>query len=384
MERTIPPQQTEVMFELLRAAVFDRTPVLPTNTHVDWDSLMDQASEQGILAWVYDSIGRLPQEQRPSRIEYINFGLSAQEIWTRYDRQEKLLNYLLEVCRQHNMRLLLLKGISLAQLYPKPQSRPCGDLDIYLFEDYEKFNQLFADKLDPNQPTIQHDRHLYFDDVLVENHNNFYDPTTPQRKRIIEFLYSTLDDARLTPYGYYTLNPIGDFIFITSHTMKHFYNDNFIAMRSVTDFAMFLNTYRNQLPPKECFQVLDRLDMSHGFEVLMLSAKLLLGIDFEEYNRGLLSSKYVAYITQWVTGNNHKRHDTDYTGQGLIAYLKAAGEINHNRRICNRYMLKKEGSSLHERIDQAKLKAFILTRALLRISPEEHLKDRLRKITHLR
>ena len=113
-------RQTEVLLELLRAAVLDQQPSIPKEVVIDWDALMDNASSHNVLAWVWDSVCKLPVEQQPPRQQRINWGLSAQEIWDAYFYQKKVLNEMLVACQKNNIRLLLLKGIGVSAIYPKP------------------------------------------------------------------------------------------------------------------------------------------------------------------------------------------------------------------------------------------------------------------------
>ena len=67
--------QAEVLLELLRAAVLDRQPSFPKEVVIDWDVLMDNASSHTVLAWVWDSVCKLPVEQQPLRQQRINCGV---------------------------------------------------------------------------------------------------------------------------------------------------------------------------------------------------------------------------------------------------------------------------------------------------------------------
>ena len=73
------------MLALLRYGVLDVKPsAYQPSSQVDWDRMMDVASAQGLLAWVWDGICKLPKEFHPPRQQAINWGLSAQETWDRY------------------------------------------------------------------------------------------------------------------------------------------------------------------------------------------------------------------------------------------------------------------------------------------------------------
>ena len=226
-------KQTEILIELVRAAVLDVPPAIPKAVKIDWNALMDQAADQNVLAWVWDGACKLPDEQKPSRKYAISWGLTAQEAWDDYERQLAVLEKIVNISNQNQMRVLLLKGLGLSSLFPNPKSRSCSDIDIYLFDDYEKGNRLLSDS-----PAEEDGKHsvLHIDGVLIENHNNFLEPNATQKRKIIDYLKSSLKDVILTPYGYYILPPLANCLFLAFHTSKHYLKKTIFPIRNIVDF----------------------------------------------------------------------------------------------------------------------------------------------------
>ena len=273
--------QTEVLLEFLRAGVLDRSPNIQHIESIDWERLLVQSGKQGVIAWVWDGICKLPISQQPPRQQRINWGLSAQEIWSNYQKHSEVLNTMIALCNDNNIRLLLLKGIGLSRLYPKPQSRPCGDIDIYLFDDYYKGNRVFT-----GHDVERIDKHatFVFNNLLVENHYYFLEPNTRQMRSINRYLESTLNDVCLTEGGYYTFSTIADFVFLTMHTLKHFRETKMVQYRNVMDFGMFLYRNSGKLQPSLCLDVLSSLNLVKGCELLVYLSEKILGIDLKEYH----------------------------------------------------------------------------------------------------
>ena len=232
-------RQTEVLLELLRAAVLDQQPSIPKEVVIDWDALMDNASSHNVLAWVWDSVCKLPVEQQPPRQQRINWGLSAQEIWDAYFYQKKVLNEMLVACQKNNIRLLLLKGIGVSAIYPKPQSRPAGDIDIFLFDDFEKGRELFNENYCGTTPL--HDKYDY-KGVRIENHKIFVYPDTPVKQLVGQYLLNSLDKVVLTSEGYYTFAPLDCFVYLMMHTLNHIRftsDEGLYLLKSIVDVLFF-------------------------------------------------------------------------------------------------------------------------------------------------
>lgn len=295
----------EVMLELLRSSIFSKNARIPENVIIDWDELMDLCVEHGVLAWVWDAICNLPQSQRPPRLQSINWGLSAQEIWDTYQKQEQVLLQMVKVCQNNNMRLLLLKGIGLSKLYPKPQSRSCGDIDIYLYDDYEKGNRIFCSGIAPET-----ELHSEFDinNVRIENHKFFIFPNTKIKKAVGQYVLNHQGDVILQPEGYFVLSPLPNLAYLLMHMLNHFYysvDSKVISIRNITDVAMFIYMNKSYLRPQETYEVLHAIYLDKAFEMIVRVSERLLKIDLSEYYNDRVSLEDVGKICDVICSDSH-------------------------------------------------------------------------------
>lgn len=295
-------QQIAVMLELLRSAVLDRDPVLDPNVNVDWDDLMERASKQGILAWVYDGICRLPKEQQPPRQQRINWALSAQEIWDRYYKQKDVLADMVRVCDENDMRMLLLKGIGLAELYPKPESRPSGDIDVCFFDDFEKGNELFAEG--------EHEfnnKHEGFDykGVHVENHLKILDTDTPERIAIYNYIEPYIKHSEITHDGYYRLPVIAEILYLLTHLYRHYTPTTPVPLRSFIDVVLYLNCHKEEISINELQKGLRTCKLDHLFDIIVLLSSRLLDINLNEFYTHSVGEDFIDKLwQQMVSGKD--------------------------------------------------------------------------------
>lgn len=303
-ERTMLLSTTwNVMMELTRAAVFNRRPILDENFEVDWSELMDVSVEQSVLSWVWDSICSLPKEKQPSRADRINWGLSAQEWMGSYHQQKKVLSQIIDVCNNNGVRVLLLKGIGLSKLYPKPESRVCGDIDIYLFGDYEKGNDLFSNGVFIFGDGDKHANFTY-NGVTIENHLTIINTNTRQQRKVERYIESTLDCSELTPEGYYVLPPLTNLIFLIMHTLSHMESHISVTVRNLMDIAFVLDKNRKRIKVEDCFDVVKRLKISKSFELLISMAEVISGLSFEEYHINSIPERDVLSAFNMIAEKN--------------------------------------------------------------------------------
>lgn len=283
----------QILLELLRSAVLDKEPNLPKDIVVNWNELMDVSSRHGVLAWVWDGICKLPIDQQPPRQQRINWALSAQEIWDRYHKQKAVLSEMVDVCNKNDMRLLLLKGIGLSELYPKPESRPSGDIDIYLFKDYDKGNDIFCHK-----DSKFCNKHTEFDylGVHIENHQTPLDVDTKQRRLVEAYVENELSLSTVTTQGYYVMQPMTNLVYLVMHTIRHCEPNTYIHLKNIVDIGLFIIKNSKDIDACNCYSIFKRLNLATQFELLVVMVECVLGVSLIGYQYGLVSLKQKKFI----------------------------------------------------------------------------------------
>lgn len=281
-------QDREVIFELLRSSVLGTLPNIPLDAEIDWQQVIAHSSEQGVLAWVWDGMMKLPQEKQPSRFQKIGLELSVQKSIQQYDAQKATLQKMIEVCNQNNMRLLLLKGIGLSELYPNPNLRPSGDIDVYFFSDYKRGTDLFCQE--DYEFGGKHAEFTY-NGVHVENHLTLINTITKKQRQVEHFIEENLDKVQKTTDGYFLLSPMVNMVYLLVHTLDHMKSSFVVPYRNIVDFAMFLNGNRTDLPPKKCSKILVELGLQKSFELLLYLSEWILEINLSDYHQESISRK---------------------------------------------------------------------------------------------
>lgn len=294
---------TIIMLKFVQSAVLERDISLNQEIRIDWDELMNMATEQGLLAWVWEGICKLPNNQQPSRQYRINWGLSAQEIVERYEHQKEILAEMVEICNQNGIRLLLLKGIGLSELYPNAHSRPSGDLDVFFFEDYEKGNMLFGDGVN-----TFYNKHASFDykGVHIENHKTLVDTDNDFERNICTYLHAGLTNVCVATGGFYTLNPLSNLIYLITHTLRHFDPYKAVPLRNIIDIYMYMRHYQYALPTEQCHQMLSKLGLEGTFELFLRIGEILLDTSFPNYHMGVVKEEDLEDIKQYVLKGGSK------------------------------------------------------------------------------
>lgn len=148
--------------------------VLPSN--IDWRTVFGIAVHQGVSAILLDAIGRLPAEARPPKPVLMQWIGQTTMMERMYARHKERIASLAELYGQQGIRMLLLKGYGCSLCYPKPEHRPTGDIDVYLFGKKDEADALVEKELGVKVHREYHKHSTFnYGGVEVENHAKFID-----------------------------------------------------------------------------------------------------------------------------------------------------------------------------------------------------------------
>ena len=177
----------------------------------------------------------------------------------------------------------------MSELFPRPESRPSSDIDIYLFEDYERGDRLFAkDNVTKTNKRTGFD----YNGIHIENHRIFLNSYTKIQERAIAYLEESLSEASITADGYYMMSPIASIVYQVMHFIAHLDDvANPLSLRFIVDFGVTLNQYQKKVSSDALKLVLLQLDIIRVFSLMLSLVEELLGLSFESYKYEKIDSK---------------------------------------------------------------------------------------------
>ena len=135
-----------ILLALTKSALTNSTSSLPTD-NINWQSLYPLALHQGVSAILLDAIGLLPEDVRPAKPVLLQWIGQTTMMERMYARHKERIASLAELYGLQGIRMLLLKGYGCSLCYPKPEHRPTGDIDVYLFGKKDEADALIEKEL---------------------------------------------------------------------------------------------------------------------------------------------------------------------------------------------------------------------------------------------
>ena len=246
----------------------------PLPYRIDWKTIEELSNKHGLLAVVVDGIERLPEQHRPPKallLEWIGNTLQSYE--QRYTLYEKAIGKLAGFYNQHGYRMMLLKGYACSLDWPKPEHRPCGDIDIWQFGQWREADSALTAELGIMIDGSHH-HHTVFDWIgfSVENHYDFVNVHAHKSSKELEVVFKELgaDDSHYVEVNgerVYLPSPNLHALFLIKHMVSHFAAAE-ISLRQVLDWAFFVEKHTKEVDWDWLLPLLDQYHMKEFFNCI--------------------------------------------------------------------------------------------------------------------
>ena len=245
-------------FALLRAALF-RTPVA-IDGPVDWEAVLQLANRHANQALLCEVASQMTGDNRPSDAMQAAMQATMRSNLISQLRLKQILVSALRVLREHNIEPVLLKGFSLAMLYPNPSLRHFGDIDLFIGLDnfHEACRVLrtlpggynWGDETDSGKHY-----NIEFGNYPMEIHRVSAEVIGPDDAATYAAIErdGLLDNAQHVSFEDLDITiPSKEFMvfFTFFHAWEHFMTSG-VGWRQISDVAMTLHTYLGSQSPAD-------------------------------------------------------------------------------------------------------------------------------------
>ena len=250
-------QEQKAFFYLVKAGMYGETDpnmesVFPLSER-GWEAVLLLARQQTVVGLVNRGLDVIPEEWLPSMRVMAVFMACTDRIEKANAKMNKTIVKLWRHFQEKGITAVLQKGQGLAQMYPDPSLRECGDIDIYFPDNEENPLEGIADADCEKRP----DGSVFYtvDGIVVEQHNHLLDIASPLRQRFIKKLIADKGFEKVRVGGEEGVDvlvpaPEVNLLLISSHILKHILGVG-IGLRQICDFAIAHRYYANRVDSAE-------------------------------------------------------------------------------------------------------------------------------------
>ena len=257
---------------LLRSFLWDQPIDLSGQnwSHEHVCSILQNAGKQTVEGPVIQGI--MDSRVKLERPDIITLFEQRQSIWQRNNELDLAVANLCNAIQDAGIRLFVVKGQTLAQLYPEPNSRSCGDIDFLCHpDDWENALGFFRDSFqikfkDTNSPKhiefkykgVQYEMHRTLITLSKPSHQHYWDTV------IMNGIVSSDETVEICGVKVPILPPTINALYVFAHIFGHFISEG-IGLRQFCDWAMVLKHYKDEIDVPKLDEYLKGIGLKKAF-----------------------------------------------------------------------------------------------------------------------
>ncbi|MEA5127405.1 MAG: nucleotidyltransferase family protein [Proteiniphilum sp.] len=312
----------------------------------DWSTILKMAHMQTVSGIIFDGISYLQADLQPPAAIMRQLYQTVIRIEKSHALFNERLTRLIPLLQSENIHPILLKGQGVAQNYPNPMHRQCGDIDLYIGKkDYRRACELAVEKGIVSNDTLESHKHFYFewDGVAIEFHRIVEKFPDPFKNKIFQqWTQYHLQREKLQVWNLNDIDvllppPNFNALYIFNHAFLHFIADG-IGCRQLNDWVMYLYRFHDQIDRQELMKDLKAFGLLRTWQIFGCIAVHQLGLSEEKfpfYTDKFRDISQTVILKDILLSGNFGRYDQKWATRPA-GYL--SGKF-HNFRMKNRRVI---------------------------------------------
>lgn len=253
-----------------------------------WTEIGNVARKQGVLGIVIDGVEQLESSSYgftrnlilAKKLEWIGEVLQLEQ---KNRKQTVVMEDLAGKWKNEGCRVMVMKGQANGTFYPKPNHRNPGDIDCYLFGEYNKGNEI-AKSLgaNVNEEWYKHSE-IYYKDEIFENHQYFVHTRGGRRSKLLEKELENALEVDNTQFIHLSVDIVmppvqWTAMFLTYHACGHFLTEG-LRLKQILDWAMFLKQHQKEVDWKVFYEFCEQYHLRAFANAMTSIAYKYLGVE---------------------------------------------------------------------------------------------------------
>ena len=302
----------------------------------NWAQLLTLAREQELLPLIYDAVCHLQSFCLLDSRRRADFQQAALEGVTREVMQRNDFLNLLCHAQAQGLDPVVLKGIVLRSLYPRPMLRPSVDEDLLIppgeAEAYDRF--FLGEGLQPDDPeATERSYHRPDSPTYIELHTSPFPPDVTAYGDCSALFDGAIDRAvrvEIDGVSVRTLAPTDHLLFLLCHAYKHFLHGG-IGIRQVCDMAVLADRFDSEIDWAHVRRDCESIRIAYFAAALFRIAEKRLGFAMPEVFASLEADEE-PLLADILSGGNLGTADIDRMHSGNLTLNAVAAQKQGRRR----------------------------------------------------
>ena len=237
-----------LLIELLQFSLGTREKLSRIPKEGEWMPALNEMYRQMIIGVFADGLERLPQEYLPSKLTLLPSIGSIQKVEESTKLNMERSREMTTMAHSVGFKSCVLKGVAIAQYYPNPLRRQCGDIDLWVSGQRKDVMTWLRSRYEIDHSVWHHAKVEIFDDLLVEIHFHpawLWNPL--HNRRLQRFFESQKEDMMVVDEKLGFACPSVEFDVVLSlvHAFRHFIAEG-LTLKYMVDFFYIIRKLREE------------------------------------------------------------------------------------------------------------------------------------------
>jgi hypothetical protein len=257
---------------------------------IDWDAVFQLAGKHQVQTLLFPVIKKIqakgsyiPEDIYARWTSFVLFLVSTELV--KIDGFKETLS---EFNRQ-NVPVIIFKGIEIKDIYPFPELRIMGDIDILVQKEHFAQGDTILQKLGYVESHRDHHVIEYMHPYLkeIELHNTIIDVEKDAQFQFFnEIIWTNVRKSVWMGENALTIKPSVNLAYLLIHMYKHFAR-NGVGVRQLIDVALYGVTYKNDIEWNEFWELVSKAGIIDYTFYVFACSKRYLNLDISQYNEEL-------------------------------------------------------------------------------------------------
>ena len=276
-------------YQLIRYAL-GVTDEYPQLTKAEWQQIDKYCCEQGLLAWMNAGLARMPKEGKTNQELMLQWYVDTLGMQQHYHSTTDRVLKLTQKIEHDGLQACILKGVGCSLLYPEPDKRIAGDIDVWITtatgNSQEVLDYVRTHFTNVTDAIYHHVVIADYKGKTVEIHFRPSFMTNPLHNRRLQRWFASQAKEQCShrvtlPDGKGTIAcPTTDFnlVYLLSHIAKHVIQDG-VTLKSLLDYYYLLKQRGRGHDNRETQGLLRHVGLMPYAEAVMHILKEYFGMD---------------------------------------------------------------------------------------------------------
>ena len=301
--------------ELIAIALGSKVGLTRHPSDSEWEEVYHEAEKQALIGILFSAVEKLNKEDKtmmPPKPLFFQWLSMAMQIETQNKKMDYAADQLTRIFKAGGLRSCVLKGQGIARLYPQPERRQSGDIDLWVEGGRNRILFFLKDSFfGKGQVVIHHVDTCIIDGVESEIHfipvyacNPFlHHKLYKFFKKNADAQFSNFDE--ILGFSYPTLS--FNAVYILAHIYMHFLYEG-IGLRQIVDYY-FVLTHLSEKEKEQAHKDIKSVGLFKFSGAVMYVLKAICGLNLEQMITEPDEKRGTLLLNEIIKSGNFGKYD---------------------------------------------------------------------------